>query len=85
MKREDCIVTSKFVKTYNMGHTCMKCGGRGCDKCHQGFECTKFTEEYYKNSPKLKDPLYGTECYYCQRGWRLGGLNGESPFETDDK
>ena len=62
-------------------YICMHCGGKGCDKCHQGWECTQFLEEYYKYSPKIKDPNYGKECSFCKRGWKLGGKNGDSPFE----
>ena len=56
---------------------CNHCGGKGCDKCHQGWECTKFCEEYHPWYPlgshrPLKDDHYGLECDFCTRGWSIG-------------
>ena len=61
-------------KSYSV---CLHCWGKGCDKCHQGWECTKFTEEYYRYSPNIKNDHYDTECDFCSRGWKLGGKNDE--------
>ena len=36
---------------------CNKCGGKGCEVCHSGWECT--IEEY-------------GICNKCEIGWKLG-------------
>ena len=40
--------------------TCNLCGGKGCEECHSGWECTM--EET-------------GECNKCAMGWKLGEEN----------
>ena len=67
---------------------CTHCRGGGCDKCHQGWECANFCEEYHQGYPlgsyhPIKDSHYGTECSFCKRGWKLGKYDGTSVFLSD--
>jgi len=69
------------------GYICCHCNGKGCDKCHQGWECTNFCEEYHPwypfgSSTPIKDDHYGLECGFCIRGWKIGR---QSTFNEDNQ
>ena len=73
-------VTTKKMsdKSYSV---CNHCGGGiGCDKCHQGWECTKFCTEYNLCHPDIKDDHYGLDCEFCEKGWKLGPYVPPTPL-----
>ena len=45
---------------------CDECGGKGCDVCHDGWQCTM-------------DDI--GSCNKCAMGWKLGESNGRSSTE----
>ena len=45
---------------------CNECGGKGCDVCHNGWQCTM-------------DDI--GICNKCAMGWELGGSNERSSTE----
>ena len=47
----------KEAPPINVGIVCNKCGGKGCEICHSGWECS--IEEY-------------GVCNKCEMGWKLG-------------
>ena len=45
---------------------CPRCGGKGCDKCHNGWECNKYADKFYPYS-NTPNPSYGIDCPKCKR------------------
>jgi len=73
---------NKKVSMSNKSYSvCNHCGGGiGCDKCHQGWECTKFCTEYNLWHPDIKDDHYGLDCEFCEKGWKLGPYVPPTPL-----
>ncbi len=53
---------------------CYRCGGKGCDKCHNGWECNKYADKFYPFSD-IPNPSYGLDCPKCKRFGPPGAKN----------